>query len=208
MFVRTNAWLVSILFLLATPVWAGFDEGIEYKTVSPRVANHIDEKKSEVVELFWYGCPHCFDFEPDLHKWLKTKPKNVNFVRMPAVFNKRWEMHARAYYTAEVLGVLDKIHQPLFDAMNLKKQKMASSGELAAFFVKHGVSKETFIETFNSFSVDSKVRRATDMTKRYGIDGVPTLIVNGKYRTSGSLAGGRKNMLKVVDHLIKQEAKK
>ena len=208
MLVRTKAWLISILFLLVTPVWAGFDEGIEYKTVSPRVANHIDEKKSEVVELFWYGCPHCFDFEPDLHKWLKTKPKNVNFVRMPAVFNKRWEMHARAYYTAEVLGVLDKIHQPLFDAMNLKKQKMASSGELAAFFVKHGVNKETFIETFNSFSVDSKVRRATDMTKRYGIDGVPTLIVNGKYRTSGSLAGGRDKMLKVVDHLIKQEAKK
>jgi len=208
MLVRTNAWFFSILFLLATPVWAGFDEGIEYKTVSPRVANHIDEKKSEVVELFWYGCSHCFDFEPNLHKWLKAKPKNVNFVRIPAVFNKRWELHARAYYTAEVLGVLDKIHQPLFDAMHLKKQKMATSGELAAFFVKHGVSKETFMETFNSFSVDSKVRRATDLTKRYGIDGVPTLVVNGKYRSTGSLAGGRENMLKVVDHLIKQEAKK
>lgn len=208
MLVHTRVWLVSALFLLATPLWAGFDEGIEYKTVSPRVSNHIDDKKTEVVELFWYGCPHCFDFEPDLHTWLATKPKNVNFVRIPAVFNKRWEMHARAYYTAEVLGVLDKIHQPLFDAMNLKKKKMATTGELATFFEKHGVKKETFIETYNSFSVDSKVRRATDLTKRYGIDGVPTLIVNGKYRTSGSLAGSRENMLKVVNHLIKQEAKK
>ena len=117
-------------------------------------------------------------------------------------------MHARAYYTAEVLGVLEKIHQPLFDAMNLKKQKMATTDELAAFFAKNGVSKETFLETYNSFSVDSKVRRASDLSKRYGIDGVPSLIVNGKYRTSGSLAGSREKMLKVVDHLIKQEAKK
>ncbi|MFO7604382.1 MAG: thiol:disulfide interchange protein DsbA/DsbL [Gammaproteobacteria bacterium] len=208
MLVHARVWLTGILLLLAMPLWAaGYDEGIEYKSVSPRVANHIDDGKTEVVEMFWYGCSHCFAFEPNLHEWLKTKPANVNFVRVPAVFNPRWGLHARAYYTAEVLGVLDKTHQALFDAMHLKKQKMESSDELASFFAAHGVSKEKFIETFNSFAVDAKVRRATDLTQRYAIDGVPTLIVNGKYRTSGSMAGSREKMLLVVDHLIKQEAK-
>lgn len=204
---RKICW-IGVLFLFSTLSCAGIDEGIEYKTISPRVSNHIDDNKIEVVEMFWYGCSHCFAFEPALHQWLKTKPKNVNFVRVPAVFNPTWGLHARAYYTAEVLGVLEKTHQAMFDAMHIKKLKMASTDELANFYAKHGVSKEAFIETFNSFAVDTKVRRAADLSRSYGIDGVPSLIVNGKYRTSGSLAGGRDGMLKVVDHLIKLEAKK
>lgn len=200
--------IISLLLLFVTPLWAGLDEGIEYKTISPRVNNQIDDTKTEVVEMFWYGCPHCFDFEPNLQKWLARKPKGVNFVRIPAVFNPTWSLHARAYYTAEVLGVLDKTHEALFDAMHLKKQKMATADELADFFAKYGVKKDTFLATFNSFTVDAKVRRAIDLTKRYGIEGVPSMIVNGKYRTSGTLAGGKEGMLQVVDHLIKQEAKK
>ena len=200
--------IITLLMLFVTPLWAAFDEGIEYKTVSPRVNNQIDEGKTEVVELFWYGCPHCFAFEPVLQKWLAHKPKDVNFVRIPAVFNPTWSLHARAYYTAEVLGVLDKTHEALFDAMHIKHEKMANADELASFFEKYGVKKDTFLETFNSFAVDAKVRRAIDLSKRYGIEGVPSMIVNGKYRTSGSLAGGHEGMLKVVDYLIKKEAKK
>jgi thiol:disulfide interchange protein DsbA len=208
MLLQSRIWVIALLAVLATPVWAGIDEGIEYKTISPRVANQVEDKKIEVVELFWYGCPHCFHFEPSLLKWLKQKPKDVNFVRVPAVFNPTWGLHARAYYTAEVLGILDKIHEPLFNAIHLKKQKMATANELADFFAAHGIEKETFYETFNSFAVDAKVRRATDLTHRYGIDGVPSLIVNGKYRTSGSMAGGQQKMLQVVDYLIKQERAK
>ncbi len=203
---KSRAWVLGLLFVIATPLWAaGIDEGIEYKTVSPRVDNQIDDKKVEVVELFWYGCPHCFHFEPLLDQWIKNKPRNVNFVRIPAVFNPSWRLHAQAFYTAKVLGVLDKIHQPLFDAIHIKGQRMASADELADFFARHGVKKKAFFDAFNSFAVDADVRRAEDLTQRYGIDGVPSLIVDGKYRTSASLAGSNEKMLEVVNYLIAKE---
>jgi len=206
MTIKSRAWLLGILLVIATPLWAaGIDEGIEYKTVSPRVDNQIDDKQTEVVELFWYGCPHCFHFEPELLNWLKHKPKNVNFVRIPAVFNPGWRLHAQAFYTAKVLGVLDKIHEPLFNAIHLKGKRMASADELADFFAEHGVKKKDFFAAFNSFAVDADVRRAEDLTKRYGIDGVPSLIVDGKYRTSASLAGSNEKMLEVVNYLIAKE---
>jgi len=205
---KRRAWLFGLLFIFSTPLWAGIDEGIEYKDVSPPVANQIDNKHIEVVELFWYGCPHCFHFEPYLLRWLKTKPKDVNFVRVPAVFNPSWKLSARAYYTAEMLGVLDKIHEPMFNAIHIKGEKLATADELADFFARHGVKKRAFYEAFNSFAVDTKVRRAVDLTQRYGIDGVPSMIVNGKYRTSGTQAGSLENMLQVVNFLIAKERAK
>ena len=201
--------LLVVVFIgtFFTQAWAGIDEGIEYKLVSPPQPT-ITREKIEVVELFWYGCPHCFHFEPDLKKWLKTKPKNVVFYRIPAVFNERWGIHARAFYAAEALGILDKIHEPLFEEIHKNKKKLNSVKEIKAFFARHGVSVEDFNNVFNSFAVDAKVRRAKDLSKRYGLDGVPTLIVNGKYRTDGPMAGGRNGMLKVLDFLIKKESKK
>lgn len=207
--VKSRAWLFCMLFIFVSPLWAaGIDEGIEYKTISPRVDNQISDKQTEVVELFWYGCPHCFHFEPELLEWLKHKPKNVNFVRVPAVFNPGWRILAQAFYTAKVLGVLDKTHEALFNAIHVKGQRMATADELADFFAKHGVKKKDFFATFNSFAVDTMVRRAEDLTHRYGIDGVPSMIVDGKYRTSGSLAGSHEQMLKVVNYLIAKEQAK
>lgn len=176
-----------------------------YETLSsPQPTQHPD--KVEVIEFFWYGCPHCYSFEPELSKWLKTLPKNVEFIRQPAVFNETWGKHAKAYFVAEALGVVDKVHADLFDAIQNKKEKLETKEELAAFFTAHGVDPAQFHETFNSFAIDAKMRQAPAIAARYGITGVPTVIINGKYVTSGPLAGSHEKMLDVMDGLIKKES--
>ncbi|VAX11096.1 Periplasmic thiol:disulfide interchange protein DsbA [hydrothermal vent metagenome] len=205
---RTLLALVMVFVFLSAASARNYDEGIEYKRLKSPVPTQVESGKVEVVELFWYGCPHCFRLEPDLHKWLKNKPENVEFIRIPAVFNKTWELHAKAYYTAAFLGVMDKIHKPLFDAMHLKKQRMGTAAEIREFFIKQGVSAKDFDSVFKSFGVDAKVRRAKTLSKQYGISGVPAVIVNGKYLTDGPMAGGRKGMIDVMNYLIKKESAK
>lgn len=202
------AALISTGIIALPPAWAEIDEGIEYKLVTPPVRT-ADKDKVEVVELFWYGCPHCYSFEPKLNKWKKSLPANVVFKRVPAIFPNReiWETHARAYYTAELLGVLDKIHRPLFDAIHKNKQQVHSQEALANFFSQYGVDKQTFKDTFSSFGVQMKVNIAKDLTRRYQIDGVPTMIINGRYRTHASLTNGQDGMFKVIDFLIEKETK-
>lgn len=190
---------------------AAIDEGIEYKRVSPAQPT-ITKDKIEVVELFWYGCPHCYHFEPQLNKWLKNKPDNVVFLRIPAVFNPTWALHARAFYAATSLGLFEdgkhEFHDAFFEEIHEKKKRLKNKKELQKFFARFGVSAEDFNNTFDSFAVNTKVNRATTLSKRYKLDGVPTIIVNGKYRTDGPLAGGRKGMIKVLDFLIKKESNK
>ena len=164
--------------------------------------------KVEVIEFFWYGCPHCYSFEPALSEWLKNKPENVEFIRIPAVFSKLWGKHAKAYYTAEALGVVDKVHADFFDAIQNKRQKLTSEDELADFFAAHGVDKQAFHEAYNSFLVDAKLRQAQAMAPRYGVTGVPAIIVNGKYKVTASLAKSQDNMINVMNELIKKESAK
>ena len=197
--------------LMSNIAIAEIDEGIEYKLVSPAQPT-ITKNKIEVVELFWFGCPHCYHFEPDLNKWLAKKPDNVVFVRVPAVFNTAWALHARAYYAAKSLGLYDngshKFHEAFFHEFHDRKNRLNTKKSLQAFFAKFGVSADDFNNTFESFAVNTKVNRAAVLSKRYQLDGVPSLIVNGKYRVDGPMAGGRKGMLKVTDFLINKEAKK
>ena len=139
--------------------------------------------------MFWYGCPHCYHLEPLVEEWLASKPDDVEFVRMPAVLGPNWELYGKAYYTAELLGVLDKVHPALFDAIHKDKKKIRDEAALQKLFVKQGVSAEDFRNTFSSFAVNVKLNNAKQMTKRYAITGVPTVIINGKYSTSASQAG-------------------
>ncbi len=205
-----RSWLMLVMMgvFLSSVSARNYDEGIEYKRLKSPVPTQVEAGKVEVVELFWYGCPHCFRLEPDLQKWLKNKPENVEFIRIPAIFNKTWALHAKAYYTADFLGVMDKIHKPMFDAMHLKKQRLNTAASVKKFFIEQGVSEKDFDGVFNSFGVDAKVRRAKALSKQYGISGVPALVVNGKYLTDGPMAGGRKGMLEVLNHLIKKESGK
>ena len=202
--------LLPLLGLCLLPVGAAlaqYEEGIQYERLAAPVPT-VDANKVEVVELFWYGCPHCYRLEPELKNWLKNKPANVVFVRVPAVFRPIWAFHAKVYYTAEVLGVLDKVHDAMFNAMHVQRRKMATVDEVKALFAQYGVTSEKFDNAFNSFAVDAKVRRATDLTQRYGLEGVPALVINGKYVTDGVMAHGHNGMLQVTDYLISMESKK
>jgi thiol:disulfide interchange protein DsbA len=185
-----------------------FVAGQHYQEVKPAVPTSVAEGKVEVLELFWYGCPHCYAFEPQLSEWVKNKPEYVEFVRVPAVFAHNWEVHARAYYAAQQLGVLEKVHQPLFDAIHKQGRKVFSEDELAAFFADLGVDAEAFKKAFNSFDVDTKTRHAISLTRQYGITGVPAIIINGKYRTSAQEAGDLDTLLKVVETLADKEHKR
>lgn len=198
----------AVVFVAPDAQAKDYDEGIEYQLVTPPVRSS-SESKVEVVELFWYGCPHCYSFEPKLKDWKKKQSNKMQFVRIPAVFPNRpaWELHARAYYSADLLGILDKVHGPLFVAIQKDKKRLASKAALATFFAKYGIDKTTFEDTMYSFGVQMKVNRAIDLTRRYAIDGVPTLIIDGRYRTHASLTNGQAGMLKVTDYLIKKASK-
>lgn len=185
---------------------AEYIEGQHYLSINPAQPTSSDDK-IEVVEVFWYGCPHCYRLEPYAKRWLKNKPDNVEFVRMPGIFSPRWMVHARAYYTAEVLGVVDKVHDPIFEAIHGERKLLNDPNSIMQLFQQHGVTEEDFKRIFNSFAVDSKLRRASEMTTRYNIEGVPALIVNGKYRTSASMAGGNAEIFKVVNRLVEMESK-
>lgn len=209
------AYAVSLLLVLnfssslLNSAWAAsYDEGIEYIQINPAVSTSVDKGQVEVVELFWYMCPHCFRFEPNIKEWRKNKPKNVVFKRVPAIFSPRWRFFAKVYYTNEILGVTEKVHEPLFKALHEERARLGNEAAMAKFVEKHaGVKKQKFMDVFNSFSVDAKVRKAEDLSKRYGAQGVPTLVINGKWRTGGTIAGGHEGMIKVLDHVIKLESK-
>ncbi|WP_317134006.1 thiol:disulfide interchange protein DsbA/DsbL [Methylococcus mesophilus] len=199
--------LFSSLLSAAPAETKEYAAGKDYEVINPPQPTS-DPSKVEVLEFFWYGCPHCFHFEPDLNAWLKTKPDNVAFVRQPAVFNERWAAHAKMFYTAEALGVLDKLHPQFYEAIQVKKLALASEEEQAKFFADNGVAKDAFQKAYKSFAVDAKMRQAEGMGARYGISGTPTLVVNGKYRVSGSLAKSYPNMIAITNYLIAKESGK
>jgi thiol:disulfide interchange protein DsbA len=182
-----------------------FKQGVDYELVNPPQPT-VDPSKVEVMEFFWYGCPHCYHFEPDLNAWLKKKPDNVVFIRQPAVFNARWAAHAKAFYTAEVLGVLDKVHADLYDAIQNKKQALESEADLAKFFAEHGVAEADFHKAYKSFAVDTKMRQAETMAARYGVTGTPNVIVNGKYRIAPQQAKSFPRMITIMNALIEKES--
>ena len=181
-----------------------------YQLIKPSVAT-TNPKKVEVVELFWYTCPHCYYFDNNyLKAWLKNKPSNVEFIQMPAVYDlsPNRTVFAKAFYTAEALGVLDKVHEPMFRAIHKEKRRINNPKALRAIFAKYaGVSADDFNMVYNSFFINMKLRRAKELTKKYGIRGVPAVIVNGKYRLGAQLAGGYDNMMEIINHLIKKEYK-
>ena len=202
-----NFWLLVLVLpcLVFTQAQAmDIKEGVHYQVLAnPQPTDTGD--KVEVLELFWYGCPHCFKLEPTIEKWLEHVPEGAEYRRLPAIFSKVWAINAQGYYAAEALGVLEKTHRALFDAIHVHNQKLYDEASLARFFVSQGVNREDFIKTFRSFAVKTKTNRAGVMTRRYGITGVPAVIVNGKYRTSASMAGGEEKLMEVVNALIEKE---
>jgi thiol:disulfide interchange protein DsbA len=165
-----------------------------------------DPSKIEVIEFFWYGCPHCYHFEPFVKAWLKNKPANVEFIRQPAIFNARWGAHAKAFFTAQTLGALDKMHDDFYDAIQNKKMALESEDDLAKFFADHGVKEADFHKAYQSFSVDAKMRQAEGMALRYGVDGTPAIVVNGKYRVGAAQSKSFEKMIETTEALVKRES--
>ncbi len=181
---------------------SGLLAGVEYKKVYKEQS--IAPFKMKVVEVFLYTCPSCYHLEPSLNKWLETKPKNIEFELMPAIFNKpEFVFLGKVFYTLKELGILDKAHKAYFDAIHRDNKHMRSVEELAEFFTQFGADKAKFIATFNSFKVDQLVRKARKLTQEYGIEGVPSIIVNGKYRTDVPMAGSPEELWEVVNKLTK-----
>jgi thiol:disulfide interchange protein DsbA len=190
--------------------WA-FSEGQHYHRLVPTQPTVGGADKIEVAEVFWYGCPHCFNFESTINGWAATVPANARFIRIPAVWNPLARLHGRLYYTEEVLarnGKLadaDGFHAAVFNEFHRKGNRLTSEDAIQKLFDRFGVSGDDFSNAWNSFEVNQKVRVADDLVRRYNVTGVPAVVVNGKYRTGASEAGSYPKLLEVVDELIARE---
>lgn len=185
---------------------AAYEAGKHYKPVKVEV-KPADRKRITVEEFFWYGCQHCYHFEPDISAWVTRKAPDVDFIRIPASLGRPEGIaHQKAFYTAEALGISEKIHKPLFDAIHAQHRPVATPDALAAFFNQQsGILPDVFKSTFGGFAVDNRVRRADTLAKDYLIYSVPTIVVGGKYQTTAEMSGGTfAEMTKVIDFLVEK----
>lgn len=199
-FIRAALALVMVLgFGQATA------EDLGYELINPP-QNTSTPGKVEVLEFFWYGCPHCDQLEPVIHEWdEKQRADYIELVRVAPPLNPQWANHSRAYYAAEIMGVLDKFHEPMFRAYHSEGKRLFKLEDLADFAGTQGIDAEKFLATMKSFAVETKLMRSRQQAIAMGITGVPAVVVNGKYRTDGSLARGYPNMMKIVDELAAEE---
>jgi thiol:disulfide interchange protein DsbA len=185
-----------------TPLATRFVEGKHYKLINPAQPTSSPPDQVEVAEFFMYTCPHCYNFEPYVQAYLARKPAYVNFVRVPVIFNPTAELHARAYYAEEVMDILDKTHNAMFKEIHVKHDMLGSEDAIVDFFISQGIDGPEFRKTFRSFPVETKLRQGATMARRFQITGVPTVVVNGKYVTGGSMAGSYETLMEVIDELV------
>ncbi len=183
------------------------DPGIDYKEIAPPQPTD-SPGKIEVIEFMWYGCPHCYHFEPALTAWLQRLPADVAFRRVPAQFSEVWVQHAKLFYALDALGEENRLHRKVFDAIHMENIPLVEDAQMIDWVGKNRIDKAKFADALKSFGVAGKLRRAKQMVGAYQIDGVPALAVNGKYLTAPSIAGNEEKALQVVDYLIGVERKK
>jgi protein dithiol oxidoreductase (disulfide-forming) len=181
-------------------------EGTHFVRLTPPVATS-SPGKIEVIEFFWYGCPHCNAFEPALDAWSKALPDDVAFRRVPAAFNESWVPHQRIFYALESLDLLTAMHRKVFYAIHAQRMRLDKPADINAFMAGNGVDAAKFGQAYDSFTVQTKVRQATQLANAYKIDGVPALGVQGRFYTSGPLAGSNDRSLRVADYLIERSRK-
>ncbi len=182
-----------------------FVAGTHYQEIANPV-NTNDSSKVEVIEAFWYGCSHCFRFEPLIADWEDNTPDYVDFVRFPALWNGLMKVHAQVYYAAEALDSLDVLHEQIFNAINVERNMLQNEDQIGDLFEQHGVSQSDFESAFNSFSVRTKVNQAEKRMTDYGIRSTPNMIVNGKYLVAtGENVRTQQEMLDIVDFLVEKE---
>jgi protein dithiol oxidoreductase (disulfide-forming) len=201
----TAATLAATTALVATAAHAQGQppkEGVDFLALDKPAPTEAGAGKIEVVEFFWYSCPHCNRFEPQLEEWVKKMPKDVVLRRAPVAFRPDFEPQQRLYFVLEALGKVDELHKKVFNAIHVERQVLNTVALVTDWAEKNGVSKAAFTEAYNSFPVATKARKATLLQDSYKVDGVPALGVAGRYYTSGSVAQTMERALQVTDHLI------
>jgi len=180
-------------------------EGRNYVRLTQPVPVSAAADKIEVIDFFWYGCPHCAAFEPELDAWAKRLPEHVAFSRVPVAFRAEpFTTHQRIFYALATLGLLDAMHRKVFYAVHVERLALDKPADIAAYMTKHGVDATKFLEAFNSFTTQSRIKRANGLVDGYKIDGVPAIGVHGRYYTSGAMAGGNDRSLVVADFLVQK----
>lgn len=198
----------------ATP--ANPQNGVDYRTLDK--AQQTDSgSKVEVTEFFWYSCPHCYAFDPSLTEWVKKQGDKIVFKRVPVAFRDSFVPQQKLFYALEAMGKLEQLHQKVFNAIHVERQSLDTDAAIAAFMVKQGVDKDKFLEVYNSFGVQTKARRATQLQAAYQIDGVPTIAVDGRFLTAPSIVSASMGnqpepalhaaTLQVMDALVARAAK-
>jgi protein dithiol oxidoreductase (disulfide-forming) len=182
-------------------------EGTHYVRLGTLAPVNAPAGKIEVIEFFWYGCPHCNAFEPTLEAWQKKLPADVAFRRVPVAFREAYTPHQQIFYSLEAMGKVEAMHRRVFYAIHNDRQRLEKPEEIAAFMEKNGIDKAQFLEVYNSFSVQTKAKQATRLAEAYKIDGVPAMGINGRFFTSGTLAGSMEKALQVTEHLIQTQRK-
>jgi thiol:disulfide interchange protein DsbA len=177
-------------------------EGKHYVKLGAPAPVNAPSGKIEVIEFFWYGCPHCNAFEPTLDAWQKKLPADVAFRRVPVAFREQYAVHQRIYYALEALGKVEALHRKVFYAVHSERQRLEQPAEIAAFMEKNGIERAKFQEVFDSFAVQTRAKQATRLADAYKIDGVPAMGIHGKYFTSGTIAGTPEKALQVTEYLV------
>jgi thiol:disulfide interchange protein DsbA len=200
--------LLSFGLSIAASSVQAIEAGKDYAELSPAQSTSAKKGQVEVLEFFWYGCPHCNALEPDINDWLKKKPKNVTFKRVPAILNDSWAAMARAYYALESLGKNDKLHSDIFHAFHVQRMDLSPAETFFDWAVTKGVDRKKLADAYNSFAVNTKVMRAAQLTRDYKLGGVPAIAVNGKFVTTVSMTGSHQGLFDTVDVLVAQELKR
>jgi thiol:disulfide interchange protein DsbA len=200
--VATGLAAASLVPAVASAQGAAPQRGTDYKPLEKPAAVEAPPGKIEVIEFFWYSCPHCNAFEPQLVEWIKRQPADVYVRRVPISFRDDFKFQQQLYYTLEAMGKLPELHSKVFFAIHVERQRIDRPETIIAWAEKQGLDKAKFTEVYNSFTVVSKATRATQLQKAYDVQGVPALGVAGRFYTDGTLAGGMPRALQVVDYLV------
>lgn len=204
MFNRLKGWIIVGCIATGSAFGAVLDH--DYVRVSPPQPTD-NPRKVEVIEVFSYACPHCSSLAPQIEPWARKLPSNVVYKRIPVSFGRaQWATLARAYYTLEALNQVDLVHEKIFNAIHGEHIDLTSEDTLFDWMAKQGINRQKFIDTYHSFAVQSKVQRGDQKAMSYGVDAVPTVIVDGKYRTEPSMTGSNATLFPVLDDLIRQAA--
>lgn len=208
---RPPVWKSTILVCcLAIACFATLAHAQETVRTRPNVDYRLIEQqpvetgdKIEVIDFFWYGCPHCFNLQPALEGWIKRKPADVTLRRIPAILRDAWAPHVRIFYTLEALGELERLHQQVYHGYHVEELHMSKPDVMVQWAVRHGIDRQKWLKAYNSSETEQKVQQAKDLTRAYNVQGTPSLVVDGRYLTSSGMAGTELGMIPILDDLIR-----